>query len=352
MLGFGHSKFGHFKNSIKYFELAIENCEDEIEIVEVLRNISNAFLELDNKDEAINTFSLRGIPFLSSNEAIFKLYVYVAEYFKKINDTFLCALSLQKALSYNPNDTDIIFELGLNYSKLNLDTLSYHNYSRLNSSVSYNNIGVALGNFGIEGIGNDYFRNSFNKDETLAASNLANQYIGAGFYKEARELLESAFKKEVVNDRVYQSMHTLKNKEKEENEHFEKLVLIGKKHDLFIKKYSDIIFENKLSLLNIEGEWKISDNEIIILKKVDNELIAEWGNFIKQFRLKFDKFDSAYKIEYAEKETSSSYWSSSLNGYGYYEEKDKSLNILITNKLEPIEFKLLRNRTKIVLKTD
>ena len=121
----------------------------------------------------------------------------LAELYREDNNIDSQISALEKALEIKPNDQGTLFDLAYAYSQNKQDNLAILHYKSLvnidpTHQNAFNNLGVAYGKLNFRFSQIKSFNQAFELDNTLAASNLAQQYIAAGFEKEARSILEEA----------------------------------------------------------------------------------------------------------------------------------------------------------------
>src|SRR5208283_5296744 len=102
----------------------------------------------------------------------------------------------EKILDLRPDDFDRRFSLAYKYSENNKDDLALFHYKihvqQNPSSAVWNNIGVAESSLELNSKAVEAYRNSEKMGGTLAMSNIAHKYIGAGFLDEAKEICQRA----------------------------------------------------------------------------------------------------------------------------------------------------------------
>jgi len=95
------------------------------------------------------------------------------------------------AVKSAPADNSLRFELAYAYSQQDCPSAAFLQYNILvnrdpENIMGLNNLGVAASNLGLLSMGVDYYKRAEALGNTLAAANLAQKLIGAGFLPEAR----------------------------------------------------------------------------------------------------------------------------------------------------------------------
>jgi|GEM_PF-6248729 len=188
-----------------------------------------------------------------------KLFKTLGDIAKIENQKHIATAYWEKALELNPFDTDIRFSIAYQYSELGLNYLSifhYKNYSvqKENPGV-YNNLGVAYGSIKLPGKANKYYRQATEKHETLAMSNLANNYMNAGFLEDARKLIQDAQKEENISDNIGKSLARLAELGNEENAKNEEIEAQAMQQRDFQIAYCDALISENITPA-FAGTWE------------------------------------------------------------------------------------------------
>lgn len=131
----------------------------------------------------------------NANLTLFKYLIEIAEIVK--DDDKIIAYS-EAVLDLRPDDHSLRFSLALKYSQLKQYNLSLLHYSMIphgqRDHGDWNNTGVVYSHLDLAAKSVSAYRQSEILGGTLAMSNLAHKFIGAGFLKEAEEICEKAIK--------------------------------------------------------------------------------------------------------------------------------------------------------------
>ena len=126
------------------------------------------------------------------------------------DETAIFLAALERLASLSPDNADARFQLGYQHSQNGNRDLALVNYLRIpkpdREALTWNNLGVSLGDFSMTARATDAFRKAHEMGETLATSNLANQYLKGGFAKEAKELCLQVVQKDDVHANVMDSL--------------------------------------------------------------------------------------------------------------------------------------------------
>lgn len=129
--------------------------------------------------------------------------------------------ALERLIEISPGDIETRFSLAFRNSAVGRDDLAAFHYSRIpaqsRNGNAWNNLGVALERLDMPIQAVAAYRESEKLGETLAMSNLAVQFLRAGFLPETQELLDTAFKIENHHSNIDRNLGTLKDAQEAES---------------------------------------------------------------------------------------------------------------------------------------
>ncbi|HWT13666.1 MAG TPA: tetratricopeptide repeat protein [Allosphingosinicella sp.] len=132
---------------------------------------------------------------------------------------------LERIVDLQPDDWDSRFSLAYRYSQIEVHDISLYHYTQIpsgeRSSAAWNNLGVCFQRLGMPAKSVDSYRMAATKGETLAMSNLAYKFMGAGFAEEAGEELKKALEIENFHWNVGEAISALKDIPDEEGKKLE-----------------------------------------------------------------------------------------------------------------------------------
>lgn len=221
--------------------------------------------------------------FQDQKAKILSAMAYIAKD-KEVVEDFICYA--EASLNTDPLDTDLRFKVAYAYSNMGYAKLALLHYKKLldisTNSTALNNIGVCYGNLKLKGKSISSYLRSAEEKETLAMSNLAYNYLDAGFLNNANELIEKANKLSAegieVNPGIGSALRKLENLKKEENKCETKFLKEAEQERKFMFKYSEARLRGK-SIINKdwEGPWKTPWGEMKIkLDKASNSFQAKF----------------------------------------------------------------------------
>jgi len=223
------------------------------------------------------------------------LYGMLAELFKKDGDTVSRALALQRALSFQPNSQDRLFDTAYSLSEADLDFLAVLHYEQLTevnykSPGGHNNLGVAYGQLGLRVCEVESFQRAVANDSTLAAANLAKILIPAGLVREADKLIGEAAAKKDVDSQVGQTKMQLQNvRESADTARTAVMSVAGAAYQ-FLLGYADALLSPQPEMLPLGGgQWRDEQEQPIEFRHEEKSGSTSliWNEVERPERLRF-----------------------------------------------------------------
>ncbi|HWZ88799.1 MAG TPA: hypothetical protein VNW92_08110, partial [Polyangiaceae bacterium] len=187
---------------------------------------------------------------------------------------FLC-----KAASVDPSRFNF-FRAAYALSEANLHALSAIHYELAlkaapDDSGSRNNLGVAYRNLSLPGMSNQAYREAGDAGNTLAMANLAQQYIAAGFFREADAEIKRGRVVDEPHENIGSAMVALANARKAESEKWseERKKALSQKH--FFDELADaLMLAPKVEAL--VGSWSVEGSTVTTLDVLGSAAEAAW----------------------------------------------------------------------------
>jgi tetratricopeptide (TPR) repeat protein len=195
-LGASYEEFQDFAKAAANMEAAARLSADEESKVSYLGQAAFQYERTDQNEHAKEL--LAEIKKLASHNA--KLMPFLVSALKRIADfkkDSECQLALlEYELGEAPSDIGKRFSLAYLHSQNDNRDMALYHYQRIpagmRDAVTWNNLGVSYGTFGMPVKGVRAFRKSAESANTLAMSNLGNKLLNDGFFEEADELCKKA----------------------------------------------------------------------------------------------------------------------------------------------------------------
>ena len=257
-LGHAYSNFDEFQKAGEIYGEAAKNEKDAGKSLQHLTSALTAYAAAENRLSADGV--VEQIKQIALNNESLRPNVLGAlrEFAEKIkNDNLYVGVS-EKFLSLSPGDSGVRFSLAFKYSQMNRHVLAFFHYSRIpiaeRNKIVWNNLGVAYNNLKLKIKAIDAFRRSANEGETLAMSNLASDFLQAGFKDEARALCEKAITIPEHHARVPSVLVSIGEEEDRENKKIEELKREANSLHSFFVEFGEASLNTKCG--DAAGIWK------------------------------------------------------------------------------------------------
>lgn len=269
-LAIRYRQMGVFDKAKEQFSLAQDNLDinDERErdlIVDCY--VGSSWCSADDNEyiDAIDRLKqlLRRNELQAQRSKILRAMADIAKDKDEVDDFILYA---ELALNTDPFHTDTRFNVAYAYSKKGYEKLALLHYRKLldispRNAIALNNIGVCYGNLKLKGKSVSSYLRSAEEKETLGMSNLAYNYLDAGFVNNARELIDEANKLSAegieVNPRVGRVFGKLKDLKENEDKSESKFLKEAEQERQFCLKYSEAkLSETSASINDWRGSWE------------------------------------------------------------------------------------------------
>lgn len=224
-----------------------------------------------------------------------KLYVTLSKYYDKSKNKVQQAIVLERAIDLASNDTSLFFDIAYCYSEIDFDEVSIYYYSKLlqlkpSHDSALNNIAVSFDRKDLPIHSTKHYNKAIVNKNSLAAGNLASNYIKNGFTNEAEIIIEKFKGEKNIDERLVTAHETLLSNIEKEIKKIKNLKEEGLKYSAFYKKYAYLSYEKRRTKKFAESGWT-DDNHDIQLELNDSGLKIQW-------KIKNEKLgdDDIYKI--------------------------------------------------------
>lgn len=275
-----------FTNAIKYFDKTLQSANEGPIVINSIISAADCLFNLGKRSEAYLKL-INHIEENSSSKDNVILYESLAGLYSKASEKALQMAALEKVIECKPNDTDLLFKIAYAYNADEIgkfsDRLALLHYSKLlsynpNDSMALNNIGVAYTSLGMPAKSVHFYRKAIDLNNTLAMANLAQIFLNSGMETEAEELLTLARRQDDVHSMVGQAIVRLSEIREKEEKTKERSLSSARECQVFILKFSNAWFETKFSEAKFNGVWYFDEVTEIELIQTGNEVTAKWTN--------------------------------------------------------------------------
>jgi tetratricopeptide (TPR) repeat protein len=223
----GYLHFEDFRKAEAHFRAAIENSNDCNQKLGFLKELA-CVVQKKGRREDLSGVVAEMRDLVDGPETEDLLLAALIDLSDWYQDDVLKAAMLERDLLINPTDISKRFKLAYLHSQTSNEALAMFHYEKIPANqrdgTVWNNLGVAYRHFSLSGKSINAYRKAAEKDQTLAMSNLAYEFIDSGFLSEAGEILKKAQKQPSYHDSVASALVRLKEvPEKEAQTHQDKL---------------------------------------------------------------------------------------------------------------------------------
>ena len=340
-IGKCHESVSQFEIALSAFEKAASVAQDETRKANSIIAISNCYFSLGKKDLAFDVLE-KGIQELSNTEGLFTLYSFLAELFKKMDDKKMRAIALEKALEFQPNNPTARFNAAYSYGEGEFKHLTLYHYKTLigfspKHPAGLNNLGVAYKELQLPIQSIKYFKKSWKQKETLAAANLAYQYLYAGFTEEAQNIIAAAKIETNIHPNIGSALSAISKNEETETKTEQKIIENALEQQRFLLSFAKNYFSKVSTEVDVTGNW-VTDEKISEFTQTNSLIVGTWGDGENRRKfsgnlknlgvvLKFEKW--GYDI----KKMSRAFVDDD-EGYAYFSSDLQTLHVMIIRKNE------------------
>lgn len=254
---------GELSGACEAYEKAIENARKPSLRTSAITSLAEAQAKAGRQDTALVTLK-EAIRDTSDDDALFDLWLGLADVYADRDDHERRGIALQKALELRSHDTKARFRTAWSFSEGDsaLAPLVAHHYEALlrfspEDSTALNNYGVQMERLDMPMEAISLYRRSAERDYTLAMANLAYQYMGAGFASEAADILTKASAQESPHKNVAEATSALDRRQEKESQEKEKVLSAGQELAEFTRDLGTAMVQEQV--LPQKGLWKWVD---------------------------------------------------------------------------------------------
>jgi tetratricopeptide (TPR) repeat protein len=186
---------------------------------------------------------------------------------------------MERQLELTPTDNETRFGLAYKYSSIGRANMAAYHYSRIRTSarsaIAWNNFGVALESLKLPLKAVEAYRNSAHLGETLAMSNLAHQFLNAGFVGEAKQILDEALRLADHHKNVDKALGVIRDRvddeENEETSVYEKAKPVSE----FFRSFGQARI--KPLVIGLQGTWKAPACDVVV--QIDGTSLVARGTY-------------------------------------------------------------------------
>jgi tetratricopeptide (TPR) repeat protein len=287
-LGLCYEATGDYEMAVKEYEMSAQLEVEEYDKALAITFAADSLFLSGQQEDAIKRL-IDGLTFFKDDSAISELYESLADLYKSAGQFNLQSIALEKAISISPNNAQLRFAAGYCYSKIKFRNISLLHYKynvqfSHSSAAGYNNIGVEYNGLGMKIRAVDSFKKATTLDNTLAAANLAERYLGSGFADDALQILNKAQQQPNLHSKVGIVFISLTQAKEKEAEMEEAVINKAREQQKFMLAFADAYFLESLEQPDFAGTWHISDGTVVSITQIKDFIEATWT---KTYNYKF-----------------------------------------------------------------
>ncbi len=307
------------------YALARDAAPNEKSRTDAIADRAEALDAAGNYDQAVEELeaALREV---ENPEGRARLWSGLAGVYAKHDKHQLRALALQRALEVSPNDNRLRFSVAWAYWNADFEMFTpamVHHFGTVlrfdpGDDAARNNLGVIYQRSDMSILAVHAFQRAKGDGHTLAAANLANRYLQAGFADDAEKLVREAAQAKNPHQNVAAVTADIARAREEQQEKRDELQPLGEQQAGFLGCYSEARIELSRPFT---GTWRFQHNgPEVQISEADGALLGEWT--VGRVKWKFEGaiYGASAKLKVSEMEYSR--WSSKQEETGFSKRRE------------------------------
>jgi Flp pilus assembly protein TadD len=331
LIGNSYLKAGEFEKAAGAFESSALTLKGRAsERAGRIVTVGQCLLKSKKKDEAFGRL-MQEIGKETDFEAIAILYEGLAALYELSEDQELRALALEKALEIRLSDQNLRFRAAYAYSHKDFEALALLHYKTLlefnpKEATSLNNIAILYDSLKMPISSVNYYKKSFDLNETLAAANLSYRLMDAGFIDEASRYLEQAKQQINPHPNVGRAIAAISDKIESENKTESNTLEVAREQQRYFLFFAEAYFSQKPDSPHFSGSWSFSNGVKVAITQNGSQINASWFTKTEEFKFEGIISNRAAKIstskrkiedpKTAEEKKKQNPWGATLWGFG------------------------------------
>lgn len=251
-LAIGYAHYGEFDIAAGILQQAASQSPDTDEIANLLGRAAVYAAKAGNPGQAEQAIEeIKKTPLSElQHQTLLRSIKNVAEI---VGDNDAAIAVLERIIDENPGDSDTRFSLAFKHSAHGNRDMALIHYLRIpeqeRSAAAWNNLGVELDYWRLPAKAVDAFKAAEEIGETLAAANLADKLISAGFIEEAHKRCDTAMKEQYPHSNVSAALARLQEVPQAEDKRLAGITEKARAAVDFYKKFANAIFRTNLDTM-------------------------------------------------------------------------------------------------------
>jgi tetratricopeptide (TPR) repeat protein len=289
-IGYCYNQVEQYDKAKEAFMKTVQSARNEGQKIMALINEAKCEVKLGKPEQAFKII-IQHLSGTTNIKDMIELYEGLALLYEMANDSEMRAIALEKVLQIKPNDTNQHFNAAYSYSERPLHCLALLHYKTLldfdsKNSNALNNIAVEYGRLTMSIKAVEYYKKAVEQGETLAAANLAKEFLSSGFIEEALDELNKAKGKDNPHKDVANVIASIPKNQERESKSEEQALKDGRQQQSFLVTFADAYFIGYGNRPNLDGVWiadecpesigAIFEGTEVIIKESDNIIEGNW----------------------------------------------------------------------------
>jgi tetratricopeptide (TPR) repeat protein len=277
VLGFVYEHHKDFQSAINAHKRAVETAPEKDKARRITR-LADAYSQNGQTDVGISTL-ISALPTFREGNDRALIFDGLASIYEQTQNHEMRAISLDLALEARPFDMSLRFKAARAYSQDGLHDLALLHYNddvnvNPNAEAAWNNLGVEFEHFDLPIKAVSSYRESLAQKNSLAGANLAYRFLDAGFFNEAKAVLDDAKHLEDVHQNVASAIAALTQRSEAEDQSVKEILRRADREQKFLREFGKAYFTECAH--SFSGNWRRDDGEIIPIETVEGKLTADW----------------------------------------------------------------------------
>jgi tetratricopeptide (TPR) repeat protein len=310
MKGLCYRFAGNPKAAVTELRRAREAAPNDSYAVTVTSSLIEALNAAGDYDDAIGEAE-EGIRQTEAPELRSRLWVALAGIYETHNEHELRALALQQSLEHSPDARSRRFNTAYAYSEADHDmfapVMAHHYQTVIRFDPDHvgarNNLAVVFDRKDLDILAVEEYRVASEGGNTLAAANLAYQYLNAGFTNEAEELVTKAQEAESAHPNVGEAASAITNNRNQQEGDRQELYATGQRQAAFLSRYAEARI--RVPIVDLGGKWRFPDGYVAeVTVGEDDQIIGEWMAGNVKWKFAGQTYGASAKVKVSEMEYS------------------------------------------------
>ncbi|HEX4464593.1 MAG TPA: tetratricopeptide repeat protein [Solirubrobacterales bacterium] len=282
MIGVCLSDSGRLEEAAAAFERSAEAAHTTGERAIAVALRAKALVELNQGALAETELEVL-IAEVDDHEASISLWTALADVYENTEQPVQRAIALQKVAEEAGNSATRWFSAAYAWASAELEgsrPLAVYCYQTAigfdpDRDTALNNIGVEAARLNLPIRAVDFYHSAVEKGNTLAAANMAERYLNAGFTTDAQEVIDDALASETPDNKVTRVAAEIREQREAQGKELTKISARGGKAASFLSTYGSARLRS-FAHDKLPGSWKLTDGKDLTVTISDDELQLAW----------------------------------------------------------------------------